>query len=55
MKPTSYLVDTARGPIVDETALLEALRSENRRWAIDLFSVEPLPVDHPSASSTISC
>jgi phosphoglycerate dehydrogenase-like enzyme len=45
MKPTSYLVNTARGPIIDEAALLEAL--QQRGAAIDVFSVEPLPVDHP--------
>jgi D-3-phosphoglycerate dehydrogenase len=48
MKPTSYLVNTARGPIVDEAALLETLQQQKIAGAgIDVFSVEPLPVDHP--------
>jgi len=48
MKPTSYLVNTARGPIVDEAALLDILqRNKIAGAAIDVFSVEPLPVDHP--------
>src|ERR1700712_3770732 len=48
MKPTSYLVNPARGPIVDEAALLETLQQRKIAGAgIDVFSVEPLPVDHP--------
>jgi D-3-phosphoglycerate dehydrogenase len=48
MKPTSYLVNTARGPIVDEEALLETLQQRRISGAaVDVFSIEPLPVDHP--------
>ncbi len=48
MKPTAYIVNTSRGPIIDETALLETLQQKKIAGAaIDVFSVEPLPVDHP--------
>jgi phosphoglycerate dehydrogenase-like enzyme len=47
MKPTAYIVNTARGPIIDEAALLEVLQQKKIAGAgIDVFSVEPLPVDH---------
>src|SRR6201997_5822467 len=48
MKPTAFIVNTARGPIIDEAALLDALQKKKIAGAgIDVFSVEPLPVDHP--------
>jgi D-3-phosphoglycerate dehydrogenase len=48
MKPTSFIVNSARGPIIDEMALLETLKARKIAGAaVDVFSVEPLPVDHP--------
>ncbi|KMS88095.1 2-hydroxyacid dehydrogenase, partial [Streptomyces regensis] len=48
MKPTAWLVNTSRGPIVDEAALIEALRQRRIGGAaLDVYDTEPLPADHP--------
>ena len=48
MRPTSYLINTSRGPIVQEQALLEALESGAIAGAaLDVFEIEPLPAQHP--------
>ena len=47
MRPTAYLINTSRGPIVDEAALIEALRAETIAGAgLDVFDHEPLGPDH---------
>lgn len=48
MKPTAWLINIARGPVVDEAALLEALRAQRIAGAVlDVFDTEPLPAEHP--------
>jgi phosphoglycerate dehydrogenase-like enzyme len=48
MKPTALLINTSRGPIVDEAALLAALREKRiAGFGEDTFDVEPLPANHP--------
>ena len=48
MKPGVILVNTARGALVDEDAMIDALKSGHIRHAgLDVFNIEPLPADHP--------
>jgi phosphoglycerate dehydrogenase-like enzyme len=48
MKPSAFIINTSRGPIIDEAALLAALREKKIAGAgLDVFDIEPLPVDHP--------
>ena len=50
-REAAYLVNTSRGPIVDEGALVEALRSGSIAGAgLDVFDTEPLPAGHPLLS-----
>ena len=54
MKPTAYLINTSRGPVVDEAALARAIRE---KWiagaALDVFEKEPLPADSPLRDAEI--
>jgi 26S proteasome regulatory subunit N2 len=47
MKPTAFLVNTSRGPLIDEVAMIDVLKARKIAGAaLDVFDVEPLPQDH---------
>jgi phosphoglycerate dehydrogenase-like enzyme len=52
MKPGAILVNTSRGPIVDEKALIEAVQARRIVAALDVFDREPLPPNHPLRKAT---
>ncbi|MGB0938136.1 MAG: D-2-hydroxyacid dehydrogenase, partial [Colwellia sp.] len=55
MKPSAMLINTARGPLIDETALLYALKANEIAYAaLDVLSVEPPPKDHPLLSANLN-
>jgi len=48
MKPTALFINTSRGPLVDESALIDVLEQKKIAGAgLDTFDEEPLPLDHP--------
>jgi phosphoglycerate dehydrogenase-like enzyme len=55
MKPGAILINTSRGPIVDEAALIDAVAARRIVAALDVYDREPLPRNHPlrSAPNTV--
>jgi phosphoglycerate dehydrogenase-like enzyme len=48
MKPTAYLINTSRAPLITEDALVAALKNHKIAGAaLDVYDIEPLPLDHP--------
>ena len=48
MKPTAFFINTSRGPLIDEPALIQVLQEKKIAGAgLDVFDQEPLPLDHP--------
>jgi phosphoglycerate dehydrogenase-like enzyme len=48
LKPTALLINTSRGPIIDQAAMLDLLRNKKIAGAgFDVYDTEPLPLDHP--------
>ncbi|RMW28872.1 D-isomer specific 2-hydroxyacid dehydrogenase protein [Pseudomonas syringae pv. antirrhini] len=48
MKPSAYLINSSRGPIIDQAALIKVLQQRHIAGAaLDVFDIEPLPADHP--------
>jgi phosphoglycerate dehydrogenase-like enzyme len=51
MKPTAYLINTSRGPLITEGALIAAVKNHKIAGAaLDVYDIEPLPLDHPFRS-----
>ena len=50
MRPGAIFVNTSRGPLVDETALVSALQRGRISAGLDVFDIEPLPANHPFAT-----
>ena len=51
MKPSAFIINTSRGPLVEENALIKVLADKSIAGAgLDVFDIEPLPLDHPLRS-----
>jgi phosphoglycerate dehydrogenase-like enzyme len=52
MKNGAILINTSRGPLIDESALVAAVKAGKIIAALDVYDKEPLPVDHPLRTSS---